>query len=124
MSNGTRVERLRAAVIGVAGIGRTHLQAYRALSQSPRPPCTLAAVCDVNPAALETARGEYDAARAYTDFRALLDDDEIDVVSLCVPHFLHRSMALAVIAAGKHLLLEKPVGMSFGQSMELSLIHI
>jgi len=37
-------KRLRAAVVGVAGIGRTHLQAYRALSQGPQPLCPLAAV--------------------------------------------------------------------------------
>src|SRR5438034_5738777 len=113
-------EQLCAAVVGVAGIGRTHLQAYRALGQGPQPLCTLAAVGDVNPAALEAAKAEFGAARAYTDYRALLDDPEIDVVSLCVPHFLHRPMALAAIGAGKHLLLEKPVGMNYGQSMEIA----
>jgi predicted dehydrogenase len=103
MSTTPAGERLRTAVVGVAGIGRTHLQAYQALSQSPSPFCTLTAVCDVNAEALEKAEAEFDAARSYTEYRALLDDPNIDVISLCVPHFLHRRMALAAIAAGKHL---------------------
>jgi predicted dehydrogenase len=114
------VEPLGAAVIGVAGIGRTHLQAYRALSELPEPLCTLAAVCDVNAGALEAARSEFGAAGAYADYRALLDDPRVDVVSLCVPHFMHRRLALDTIAAGKHLLLEKPVGMTYGEAMEIA----
>src|SRR5438552_5951378 len=100
-------ERLRTAVIGVAGIGRTHLQAYRALGEAPDPICSLAAVCDVDAGRLEAAKAEFGATRAYADYRALLDDPEVDLVSLCVPHFLHREIALAAVAAGKHLLLEK-----------------
>ena len=46
----------------------------------------------MDPTALETAKAEYGAGRAYTDYRALLDDPESEVVSLCVPQFLHRSM--------------------------------
>jgi predicted dehydrogenase len=113
-------ERLRTAVIGVSGIGRTHLQAYRTLSEGPHSLCTLAGVCDVNAGAGEAAQAEFGAARAYTDYRALLDDPEVDLVSLCVPHFLHRQMALDTIAAGKHLLLEKPVGMNYGEAMEIA----
>src|SRR5262245_46588371 len=113
MLNSLRGGRLRAAVVGVAGIGRTHLQAYGTLSQGASPLCTLEAVCDVNPTALAAAQGEFGAAKAYTDYRALLDDPGVDVISLCVPHFLHRPMALAAIASGKHLLLEKPVGMNY-----------
>jgi predicted dehydrogenase len=113
-------ERLRTAVIGVAGIGRTHLQAYRAAVAEPDPICTLVAVCDVDAGRLEAAKVEFGAARAYADYRALLDDPEVDLVSLCVPHFLHREIALAAIAAGKHLLLEKPVGMNYGEAMEIA----
>ncbi len=118
MSNLSRGGPLAAAVIGVAGIGRTHLRAYRGLSESSL--CSLAAVCDVNAGALEASRQEFEAARAYTEYRSLLDDPEIDVVSLCVPHFLHRRIALDTIAAGKHLLLEKPVGMDYGEAMEIA----
>lgn len=112
-------ERPGVAVIGVAGIGRTHLAAYRNLSQEPHSLCTLAAVGDVNPEALDRAGSEFGAGRKYTDYRALLDDPAVDVVSLCVPHFLHRRIALDTIAAGKHLLLEKPVGMTYGEAMEI-----
>jgi predicted dehydrogenase len=113
-------DRLSAAVVGIAGIGRTHLQAYRKLSQGATPLCTLAAVCDVNADALERAKSEFGAPRSYTEYRALLDDPDIDIVSLCVPHFLHRPIALAAIAAGKHLLIEKPIGMTYGEAMEIA----
>jgi predicted dehydrogenase len=112
--------RLRVAVIGVAGIGRTHLQAYRSLSAADPHLCSIVAVCDVSEESRERARAEFGAGKAYGDYRSLLDDPEVDLVSLCVPHFFHRSLALAVIASGKHLLVEKPVGMTHGEAMEIA----
>jgi predicted dehydrogenase len=111
---------LRAAVIGVKGIGRTHLAIYRSLGLEADPLCRLQAVCDVDPDAREHAKAEYQVPRAWADYREALDDPEVDLISLCVPHFLHRRMALDTIAAGKHLLLEKPVGMTYGEAMEIA----
>lgn len=46
----------------------------------------------------------------------------MDVVSLCVPHHLHRELSLVGIASAKHLLLEKPVGMTHGEAMEIAAV--
>ncbi|MBW3622593.1 MAG: Gfo/Idh/MocA family oxidoreductase [Armatimonadetes bacterium] len=110
----------KVGVIGVAGIGRTHLAAYEKLSREAEPLCALEAACDIHPAALEKAREEFGVPKAYADYRSLLEDPEVEVVSLCVPHFLHRPMALEILAAGKHLLLEKPVGLNYGEAAEIA----
>ena len=52
------------------------------------------------------------AADAYTDYRALLDRDDVDAVSICVPSGLHAQVALDALDAGKHVLVEKPIALT------------
>ncbi len=94
---------LRAAVIGL-GIGRRHIQAYRAL-----PGVEVAAVVDVESNALVSAQREFGIAHGFTDYRQALARDDIDLVSICTPDRLHAEQALAALAAGKHVLCEKPL---------------
>jgi predicted dehydrogenase len=68
----------------------------------------LAAVCDTRADRAEALAGRY-AARVFTDLAALLADPTIDGVDLCVPHHLHAPLALQALAAGKHVLVEKPI---------------
>jgi len=51
---------------------------------------------------------------------ALLDDPEIDIVYISTPHVLHREQALAAIAAGKHVLIEKPIAMSAAEARDIT----
>src|SRR4029453_17665865 len=53
-------------------------------------------------------------ADAYDDYRRVLDRRDVDVVDLCVPNYLHHQMALDALAAGKHLIVEKPLTGYFG----------
>jgi predicted dehydrogenase len=68
----------------------------------------LAAVCDTRRDRAEALAGRYDA-RPYTDLAAMLADSSIQGVDLCVPHHLHAPLALQALAAGKHVLVEKPI---------------
>ncbi|VDZ54086.1 oxidoreductase [Citrobacter freundii] len=50
--------------------------------------------------------------RFYQNYREMLLDNDIDVVHICTPHFEHKNMITAALAAGKHVFCEKPVGLN------------
>src|SRR5205823_8569296 len=56
----------------------------------------------------------------YRDFRALLADDEIDVVDICTPPALHATMIVEAVQAGKHVICEKPFTGYFGRGSDKS----
>ncbi|WP_316294168.1 Gfo/Idh/MocA family protein, partial [Clavibacter michiganensis] len=57
---------------------------------------------------------------AVNDYREVLADPAVDVVSICSPNFLHHEMALAAVAAGKPFWIEKPMGRSLSESREIA----
>ena len=83
------------------GIGRLHLFAWQSLSDR----FEIAGVCDVDPKALE--RGGGDLPRL--DWEAALADRSIDIIDLCTPPHLHVHQIEEALAAGKHVVCEKPV---------------
>ncbi|MDR2373713.1 MAG: Gfo/Idh/MocA family oxidoreductase [Bifidobacteriaceae bacterium] len=103
--------------VGIAGLGliaRTHATAYRANADR----VDLVAVCDADPEVAERFGDEF-GCRSYTAYSDLIADPEVDALDLILPHFLHKQAALDVIAAGKHLLLEKPVAPNYPDSVEI-----
>lgn len=98
---------VRIAVVGCGHIGRRHL---RVVSDEPR--ARLVGFCDSDTAAAERAAADYPEARRYADFAAVLADDDVDLVSVCTPHGLHAEMSIAAAAAGKHVLVEKPMSLN------------
>jgi predicted dehydrogenase len=102
------------AVVGFGWMGRVHAQAYaRVPHHYPAAPRThLIAVADEVPGRAEAAAGQFGFASATLDWRELVDDPRVDAVSITAPNFLHREMGAAFAAAGKHIWIEKPVGLS------------
>ena len=98
-------------IIGTGFMGRAHAIAYRAAAgifpATIRP--TLQAVADVNGAAAEKAAEQFGFRRWRTDWKALVEDPDLEIVSITTPNVMHREMALAAIAAGKHVHCEKPI---------------
>jgi predicted dehydrogenase len=103
------------AVIGAGMAGRAHAAGYRSAStlyDGGLPEVRLVAVADANPAfAADTAR-RFGFERAETDWQAVAEAPDIDVVSVVVANPLHRRMAEGLLAAGKHVLCEKPMAPS------------
>jgi predicted dehydrogenase len=96
-------------------MGRVHTQAYaRVLHHFPE--LTLAprlvAVADEVPGRAEEAAAQFGFARPYRDWRELAADPDVAAVSVTAPNFLHREIGVAMARAGKHLWIEKPVGLT------------
>lgn len=77
------------------------------------------AVMDTNEAAVQAIANEYRIPYAYTNAQDLINNPEVDAVYVASPVCFHKEQALAVLAAGKHLLLEKPLGMDAAEAQEI-----
>lgn len=98
--------KLQHACIGVGGMGANDLENFR---QHPR--VEVVAICDVDENALKAAAAKLPGARAYRDWRELLDKEggKIDSVNLAVPDHMHFSIAFSAIQRGKHVYCQKPM---------------
>lgn len=103
---------LGVAVIGAGMVGRAHAAGYRVASQLydlDLPEVRLVAIADAHePFAVDGAR-RFGYQRAETSWEAIVDADDIDVVSVAIANDLHRPVVEALLAAGKHVLCEKPL---------------
>ena len=109
---------IRFGIIGCGLMGREfasaaarwlHLTGMRA---RPR----IVAVCDTNQSLMDWFTGNLGPMQTSTDYRDLLANPEIDAIYCAVPHVLHAELYPAILAAGKHLLGEKPFGMDAAQN--------
>jgi predicted dehydrogenase len=106
-------------VVGLGEIGQVHVRGLRGAPDVAR----VRAVFDLDPALRRAHAGAGAAAEcaatACATLTELLGDERIDAVSVCVPHSRHRDIALAAIAAGKHVLLEKPMALTTAECDEI-----
>jgi predicted dehydrogenase len=103
---------LSVAVIGAGMAGRSHAAGYRQANTvfgEGVPPIRLAAIADANPALADDAARRYGYEKAVYGWEEIAEDPGIDAVSIVVGNDLHRPIAEALIAAGKHVLCEKPL---------------
>ncbi len=98
---------LNVGVIGAGTQGEAHLQCFSAYHRSQ-----VVAVADINRERLNAAREKYGVGRLYEDYREMLEAEDIDAVAVVTPDTMHREPCEAAFAAGKHVLLEKPMATS------------
>ncbi|MET8412825.1 Gfo/Idh/MocA family oxidoreductase [Streptomyces sp. NPDC005195] len=102
---------LGVGMVGYAFMGAAHSQGWRTVGRVfdlPRRP-VLAAVCGRDAEAVRVMADRHGWAAAETDWRALIARDDVDLVDICTPGDSHAEIALAALAAGKHVLCEKPL---------------
>jgi predicted dehydrogenase len=100
-------------VVGVGGISsHVHLPGLR-LS----PLAEIVALCDSDSERLRQRAAEYNVAHTYSTYEELLQDPAVDAVVIATPTLLHAPIALAAIAAGKHVLVEKQLGMTYAETV-------
>lgn len=104
----------RVVVIGCGAISEEHLHFL-----SSAETVQIEAVCDLSPALAETARDRYGAKRAHTDVDAMLTEMRPDVVHVLTPPHTHSDMVRRSIAAGAHVICEKPLAPSADETKAL-----
>ena len=105
--------RLRAAIAGTGFIGKVHARALRVAG------VPLAGVAASSPESAAAAAAELGAERAFDSPEALVRDPDLDVVHICTPNHLHVPLAEAALAAGKHVICEKPIALDVAGAQRL-----
>ncbi|MBL8228649.1 MAG: Gfo/Idh/MocA family oxidoreductase [Bryobacterales bacterium] len=112
-------DRIRIACVGVRGQGNAHIRSYARMEN-----VEIAALCDVDDSVLAQRMGDLDKMgkpkpQTYTDFRKLLENKEIDAVSIATPNHHHTWMTIAALQAGKHVYCEKPCSHNMFESKQI-----
>jgi len=109
------VDTLGVAVVGFGWMGRVHAQAYaRVPHHYPQLPLRprLVTVAEEVPGRAEEAAAQFGFASTTRDWREVAADPRVRAVSITAPNFLHREIGVAMAEAGKHIWIEKPVGLT------------
>ncbi len=94
----------KVAVIGAGAIGIDHIQSFK-----KHPSAGVVALAEVSPERGREAVETYNIPTLETDYRKLLARDDIDVVSIALPNFLHAAVGIEALQAGKHVMVDKPM---------------
>jgi len=106
------VSRIGVGIIGTGGIARAHVRGYASLADR----CRIVAVADIDRDRAEQAAKEAgEDVAAFDDFQHLLEREDVQLVSICTPPFVHAQIAIAALRAGKHVLVEKPMAASLAE---------
>lgn len=113
---------LRVAMIGHAFMGRAHSHAWRSAHRFFDLPLTpeLAVLGGRRPEATREAADRMGWAEIETDWRRIVERDDIDLVDICTPGDTHAEIAVAALRAGKHVLCEKPLGNSVPEAEQMA----
>jgi predicted dehydrogenase len=103
----------RVGVVGAGFIGAVHANAAR------RAGARLVGVAAATPASAKEAAERLGAETAFDDGEALVESSDVDVVHICTPNHLHRPLAEAALAAGKHVVCEKPLALDAAEAERL-----
>ncbi|EBA07497.1 Gfo/Idh/MocA family protein [Sagittula stellata] len=109
-------------VIGTGFMGKAHALGWRnarAVLGGNLPDVRMEMLCEMPMAKAEQLAGQFGFARATDDWRALVNDPDVDVVSITTPNNLHREMALEALKAGKHVWCEKPMALTLADAEEM-----
>lgn len=93
---------LKVGLVGVGGISGAHIPAWESLESTE-----LVALCDVRPERME----KYSGKRCYTDFDEMLEKEELDILDICLPSYMHPEFAIKAMDKGINVLCEKPISL-------------
>jgi len=105
---------IRIGMIGIGQIGKIHLQHYAQI-----PGAEIVAAADINDAELQRVAQQYNIPFTTTDFRQLLERDDIDAIDVCLHNNLHAPVTIAALEAGKHVYCEKPMAGAYVDALAM-----
>lgn len=97
--------KIRVAEIGMGGISGAHVPAWKRMED-----VELVAICDVRPEMMDRYDGHI-TARKYTDFDEMLEREEIDILDITLPTYMHADYAVKALDRGIHVVSEKPISL-------------
>jgi predicted dehydrogenase len=110
------MQRLRVGIVGCGEATQIlHLPSLIQLAEQ----FTVTALCDVSDTVLQAVGDQWRVPKRYRDYRDLVAQDDVDAVLVANPDVYHAEVALAAIAAGKHVLIEKPMCMTLREADEI-----
>ncbi len=109
------MSKYRIGIIGFGWVAEAHLEAFKKVDQFE--PYAILSGRQLDPMELKEKYGV--DVKIYNDIDKFLADKEIDVVDICTPSFLHHEQTIAASNAGKHIILEKPIALSFEDSVQM-----
>ena len=95
--------KVRVGLIGVGGMGGCHFYNYEKIKDAE-----LVAVCDVRENVAKEKVGDRNI-KIYTDYNKMIKNEDLDMIDICTPSFLHADMAVKLLKKGYHVLCEKPM---------------
>ena len=116
-------KQIGVGILGYGFIGKVHAYGYRTLGFFYDPPpvrARLVGVCTSRDETAKRAREQGGFAYGTTDYRRIIEDEEIDVVHVCTPNSLHKEQLLAAIGAGKHIYCDKPLTVNADEAREVA----
>lgn len=101
---------LQVAIIGTGGISPNHIKAYKQFPDR----CKIIALVDIFPEKAQEKKERFNliGAEVFDDYKKILNRDDIDIIDICTPPYMHAEIAVNSMNAGKHVLLEKPMAAS------------
>jgi predicted dehydrogenase len=113
---------LGIGLIGTGFMGKAHALAWRNARAvlGTVPDVRLELLCDTPADKAASFASQFGFARSTDDWKALVTDPKVDIVSITTPNRFHKEMALAALAAGKHVWCEKPMGLTLADGEEMA----
>lgn len=116
------MQTIGVGLIGTGYMGKCHALAWNSVKavfgEGPRP--RLVHLAEVSPDLAARRAAEFGFARATSDWRALVADPDVEVVSITTPNAFHAEMAIAALEAGKHVWCEKPMATGFADAERMA----
>ncbi|WP_168121109.1 Gfo/Idh/MocA family oxidoreductase [Paenibacillus sp. HB172176] len=116
------MSKVRVGMVGYKFMGKAHSTAYRALPMffpNARALPEMKVICGRDPQGVEQAKAQFGWDTAVTDWRELVQRDDIDMVDINAPSDAHKEITIAAAEAGKHLFCEKPLALTLSDSREM-----
>ncbi len=93
---------LKIGLVGVGGISHSHIDAWEKMEDAE-----LIAMCDIRPERME----KFPDKHRYTDFEEMLNNEEFDIIDICLPTYLHADFAVKAMERGINVITEKPISL-------------
>ena len=117
------MKKLNVGLVGAGFMGKAHVVAYSNMPKlfwpAPAMP-VLKTICDIVPEIAEDSRERFGFEKCCTVWREIVNDPEIDVVSVCTPNNAHAPIAIAALEAGKHVICEKPIASTLADAKAMA----